>query len=94
MGPKSLFWLGSAFKTNSNIRVLELTRCNIDNDCLYMFVEGTKYKNENLNNEQLNLDRLNLKETKMTIFCEDNFFYTVYSFKENGIYNIKMKYQL
>ena len=62
MGPKSLFWLGSVFKTNSNIRVLDLTRCNIDNDCLYMFVEGTKYKNENLNNEQLNLDRLNLKD--------------------------------
>ena len=62
MGSKSLFWLGSVFKTNSNIRVLDLTRCNIDNDCLYMFVEGTKYKNENLNNEQLNLDRLNLKD--------------------------------
>ena len=62
MGPKSLFWLGSVFKTNSNIRVLDLTRCNIDNDCLYMFVEGTKYKNENINNEQLNLDRLNLKD--------------------------------
>ena len=62
MGPRSLFWLGSIFKTNSNIRILDLSRCNIDNDCLYMFVEGTKFQNENLNIEQLNLDRLNLKD--------------------------------
>ena len=74
MGPKSLFWLGSIFKTNSNIRVLDLTRCNIDNDCLYMFVEGTKFQNENLNIEQLNLDRLNLKDNnQITDIKNDQF---------------------
>ena len=51
MGPRSLFWLGSIFKTNPNIQILDLTRCGIDCDGLYMFIEGTKLTNENLNNQ-------------------------------------------
>ena len=62
MGPKSLFWLGSIFKTNPNLQSLDLTRCAIDNDGLYMLIEGTKFTNENLNNEQFQLSRLNLKD--------------------------------
>lgn len=62
LGPYSLFWLGGLFKTNPNIEILDLTRCGVDNDCLFMFIQGTKYSNENLNNEQLNLKRLNLKD--------------------------------
>ena len=58
LGPKSLFWLGSVFKTNQNINVLDLTKCNIDNDALFMLIEGTKFTNENLNNELLNLNKL------------------------------------
>ena len=74
MGPKSLFWLGSIFKTNPNIRILDLTRCGIDNDCLYLFYEGTKFQNENLNTEQLNLDRLNLKDNnQITDIKNDQF---------------------
>ena len=74
MAPKSLFWLGSIFKTNPNIRILDLTRCGIDNDCLYLFVEGTKFQNENLNIEQLNLDRLNLKDnSQITDIKNDQF---------------------
>ena len=62
LGPKSLFWLGGIFKTNPNIKILDLTRCGLDNDCLFMFVQGTKYSNKALNDEQLNLTRLNLKD--------------------------------
>ena len=62
MGPRSLFWLGSIFKTNPNLQTLDLSRCAIDNDGLYMFLEGTKFTNENLNNEQFKLSRLNLKD--------------------------------
>ena len=62
LGPKSLFWLGSIFKINQNINKLDLTRCNINNDCLYMFIEGTKFTNENLNNDQLYLNKLILKD--------------------------------
>ena len=62
LGPQSLFWLGGIFKTNPNIAILDLTRCGIDNDCLFMFIQGTKFSNESLNKEQLNLSRLNLKD--------------------------------
>ena len=58
----SSFWLGSIFKTNPNIKKLDLTRCNLDNDCLYMLYEGSLYENKDLNNQQYSLDRLNLKD--------------------------------
>ena len=59
---KSCFWLGSAFKTNPNILILDISRCNIDNERLYLFIEGTKFTDEKLNKEQFNLERLNLKD--------------------------------
>ena len=62
LSPLSCFWLGTIFKIH-RIKILDLTRCNINNDCLYMFYEGTKFsKYENLNEQQLFLDRLNLKD--------------------------------
>ena len=74
LGPKSLFWLGSVFKTNPNVSVLDLTRCNLDNDALYLFIEGTKFANENLNNEQLNLNKLILKDNnQITDTTNDEF---------------------
>ena len=61
--PLSCFWLGTIFKIHKTIKILDLTRCNINNDCLYMFLEGTKFtKYENLNEQQLFLERLNLKD--------------------------------
>ena len=74
LSSKALFWLGTIFKTNGNIKVLDLARCNIDNDCLYMFVEGTKFSNENLNNEMLNLDRLILKDNNQITDISNNQF--------------------
>ena len=63
LSPLSCFWLGTIFKIHRTIKILDLTRCNIDNTCLYMFLEGTKFsKNENLNQQQLFLERLNLKD--------------------------------
>ena len=62
LSPKSCFWLGSSFKTNPNISTLDISRCNIDNDRLYMFVEGSYYSDDKLNKEQFNLERLNLKD--------------------------------
>ena len=62
LSPLSCFWLGTIFKIH-RIQILDLTRCNINNDCLYMFYEGTKFsKYENLNEQQLFLERLNLKD--------------------------------
>ena len=61
--PLSCFWLGTIFKIHKTIKILDVTRCNINNDCLYMFLEGTKFaKYENLNEQQLFLERLNLKD--------------------------------
>ena len=74
LGPKSCFWLGTIFKTDANIRVLDLTRCNLDNDCLYMLVEGATYSNENLNNEQFNLERLNLKDNNQIVDIQNDKF--------------------
>ena len=74
LGPKSLFWLGSIFKINQNINILDLTRCNIDNDCLYMFIEGTKFSNENLNKDQLNLNKLILKDNNQIGHITNNQF--------------------
>ena len=59
---KSCFWLGSVFKTNPYIQILDISRCNIDNERLYLFLEGTKFSDERLNQEQYNLERLNLKD--------------------------------
>ena len=74
LGPKCLFWLGGVFKTNPNINVLDLTRCNIDNDALYLFIEGTKFANESLNYEQLNLNKLILKDNnQITDTTNDKF---------------------
>ena len=64
LSPKSCFCLGSVVKTNPNLLVLDISRCNLDNDRLYMFIEGTKFSNEKYNKykEQFNLERLNLKD--------------------------------
>ena len=62
LSPKSCFWLGSVNKTNPNLTTLDISRCNIDNDKLYMFVEGASFSYEKWNQEQFNLQRLNLKD--------------------------------
>lgn len=59
---RSSFWLGTIFKVNTNIKYLDLMRCNLDNDCLYLLLEGAKYDNERLNEMQYDLERLNLKD--------------------------------
>ena len=67
LSPKSCFWLGSAIKTNYNLLNLDIQRCAIDNDKLYMLIEGTKFSDPNLNKEQFNLERLNLKDNNQII---------------------------
>ena len=62
LSPKSCFWLGSINKTNPNLLSLDISKCNINNDCLYMFMEGASFSDEKLNKEQFNLERLNLKD--------------------------------
>ena len=73
--PKSCFWLGSAIKTNPNLSTIDISRCNLDNDCLYLFVEGANFHGGNFNNkEQLNLERLNLKDNnKINDETKNNF---------------------
>lgn len=66
LAPKCCFWLGNIVKTNPNVRVLDLTRCNIDNYCLYTLIEGTKFGTEHLNSEQYNLEKINLKDNIIT----------------------------
>ena len=63
LSPKSCFCLGSCFKTLPYLAVLDISKCDINNDKLYMLVEGTKfYSDENLNKEKFNLKKLNLKD--------------------------------
>jgi len=73
IGKKGCFWLGTIFKTNPNIRYLDLSNCKINNDCLYMLVEGTLFSDEDLNNEQINLETLNLKDDQITDTTNNNF---------------------
>ena len=73
--PLSCFWLGTIFKIHRTIKILDLTRCGITNECLYLFLEGTKFtKYENLNDQQLFLERLNLKDNnQITDTTNDDF---------------------
>ena len=62
LSPKSSFCLGQCIKTLPFLTTLDLTRSNQDNDKLYMFAEGLKFSDENLNKEQFNLEKLILKD--------------------------------
>lgn len=61
--PKSCFYLGTVFKYNQkNIKILNLSRCSLNNKCLYMFIIGTTFSSEELNKEPIYLEKLILKE--------------------------------
>ena len=61
--PKVCFSLGTVFKYNKrNIKVLNLSRCSLDNKCLNMFIIGSTHSSEILNKEPIYLDKLILKE--------------------------------
>ena len=63
--PKACFFIGSFFKyNNKNIKLLNLSRCSLDNKCLNMFVIGTMFYNEDKNKEQINLEKLNLRDNE------------------------------
>ena len=60
----SCYHLGTIFKYNHNIKLLSLSRCNLDNKCLEMFVMGATYSNKELNKSRINLESLILKENE------------------------------
>ena len=62
LSPKSSFCLGQCIKTLPFLTTLDLTRSNLDNDKLYMFAEGLKFSDENLNKAQFGLEKLILKD--------------------------------
>ena len=62
LSPKSCFYLGSCIKTLPFLTLIDISKCDINNDKLYMFIEGTNYSNENLSKKQFCLNRLNLKD--------------------------------
>ena len=62
LSPKSCFYLGSCIKTLPFLTLIDISKCDINNDKLYMFIEGTNYSNENLSKKQFSLNRLNLKD--------------------------------
>lgn len=62
LSPKSCFCLGSCIKTLPFLTLIDISKCDINNDKLYMFIEGTNYSNENLSKKQFCLNRLNLKD--------------------------------
>ena len=63
LSSKSCFWIGTCLKTLPYLSILDMSQCNLDNDKLYMFYEGTRfYRDEKLNEEQFNLSKLNLKD--------------------------------
>ena len=62
LSPKSCFYLGSCIKTLPLLSLIDMSKCDINNDKLYMFIEGSNYTNENLKKKQFNLNRLNLKD--------------------------------
>ena len=62
LSPKSCFYLGSCIKTLPFLTLIDISKCDINNDKLYTFIEGTNYSNENLSKKQFCLNRLNLKD--------------------------------
>ena len=62
LSPKSCFYLGSCIKTLPFLTLIDISKCDINNDKLYMFIEGSNYTNENLSKKQFCLNRLNLKD--------------------------------
>lgn len=62
LSPKSCFYLGSCIKTLPFLTLIDISKCDINNDKLYMFIEGTNYSNENLSKKQFCLNWLNLKD--------------------------------
>ena len=62
LSPKSCFYLGSCIKTLPFLTLIDISKCDINNDKLYMFIEGTNYSNENLSKKQFCLNQLNLKD--------------------------------
>ena len=73
IGKKGCFWLGTLFKTNPNIYNLDLSKCNLNNDCLNMLIEGTMFMDDKLNDQQFNLERLNLKDNQITDITSNAF---------------------
>ena len=60
---KTSFYLGTCVKILPFLTNLDLSKCYLNNDKLYMFYEGTKYDNNiEFNKEQFNLEKLNLKD--------------------------------
>ena len=60
---KACFWLGTVFKYNKHtIKILNLSRCNLDNNKLTMFYIGSMHASEELNKELIYLEKLILKE--------------------------------
>ena len=63
LSPKTSFYLGTCVKILPFLTNLDLSKCYLNNDKLYMFYEGTKYDNNiEFNKEQFNLEKLNLKD--------------------------------
>lgn len=62
---KSCFWLGTCLKTLPYLNNMDISNCMLDNDKLYMFIEGMIFLlDEKLNKEQFNLSKLNLKDNQ------------------------------
>ena len=60
---KACFWLGTVFKYNKHtIKILNFSRCNLDNNKLTMFYIGSTHASEELNKELIYLEKLILKE--------------------------------
>ena len=60
---KACFWLGTVFKYNKHtIKILNLSRCNLDNNKLTMFYIGSTHASEELNKQLIYLEKLILKE--------------------------------
>ena len=63
LSPKTMYYLGTCVKTLPFLKNMDLSKCYLNNDKLYMFYEGTKYDiNTEFNKEQFNLEKLNLKD--------------------------------
>ena len=94
---RSSYWLGTIFKVNPNIKNLDIMRCNLNNDCLYLILEGAKYDDERKDKEQYDLERLNLKDNpKITDSFDDRSqnplcqFLTKFKMKNLNLTNTKL----
>ena len=60
------YLLGQVLNYNTNIIMLDVSRCSLDDRCIYSIANGANLLNENSNKRKFNLEKINFKDNLFT----------------------------